>query len=129
MCGVAVAVGSVRVVRAAGLRFRGFEAVRVRVDDVVLRVRDFAAALARDFDRGLAVALVCVDAADGAGVVDGVVDWAGVFDWAGVVDCAGVVDRVVDWAGVFDGVGVAAFGGSAASCRPALCRSASGRYR
>jgi hypothetical protein len=68
----AVAV-SVRVVRAAGLRLRDFEAVRLRDDDAVPRVRDFAAVLARGFDFvfGLAVPPAgCVDAADLAGVVE-----------------------------------------------------------
>ena len=58
------------------MRVRDFEAVRLRDDAAVLRVRDFAAVLARDFDfdfdfdLALAVALVCVDAADLAGVVE-----------------------------------------------------------
>ena len=101
--GVVVAV-AVRAVRAAaGLRLRDFEAVRLREDAAVLRVRGFAAVLARGFgfglDFGLAVALAGVGAAAwrvGVGVVAlagvGVVALAGVGvvafgfgDWADVV--------------------------------------------
>ena len=68
---MAVAVRAVRA--AAGLRLGDFEAVRLREDAAVLRVRASAAVLARGFglDFGLAVALAGVDAADlvGAGVV------------------------------------------------------------
>ena len=59
-----------RVVRAAGLRVRDFEAVRLRDGDADVlreRVRDFDAVLARGFDavlaRGFDVALAWVEAA------------------------------------------------------------------
>src|SRR3954452_23264402 len=77
---VAVAVRAVRAVRAAaGLRLRDFEVVRLREAAAVLRVRGFAAVLARGF--GLAAALGL------AGVGVGVVGLAGVGvdGWADVV--------------------------------------------
>jgi hypothetical protein len=75
----------------------------------VLRVRVFAAVLARGFglDFGLAVALAGVDAADLVGVV--------VADVAGVVDCADVVsfDESAGFASAFFGaVSVAMLGSS-----------------
>jgi len=120
---VAVAVRPVRA--AAGLRLGDFEAARLREDAVVLRVRDFAAVLARGFgfglDFGLAVALAGVDAADLVGV--GVVDFAGVVDLAGVVDWAEVVsfDDSAGFASVcFGAVSVAMLGSSVSGALTAL---------
>jgi hypothetical protein len=89
---------------------RDFEAVRLREDVAVLRVRDFAAVLARGFGFGLAAALAGVDEADFVGA--GVGDLAGVVDFAGVVDLADVVsfdDSAGFVSGCFGAVSVAMF--------------------
>jgi hypothetical protein len=101
------------------LRLRDFEAVRLREDAVVLRVRDFAAVLARGFgfglDFGLAVSLAGVDAADLVGV--GVVDLAGIVDWADVVS----FDESAGFASVcFGAVSVAMLGSSVSGALIAL---------